>query len=174
MITIRFAGAALLIAAMVLPVTAADEAKKKKRKGKQAQTPATQLMKQLKEVSLTDEQKAKMTELGKKAATEMKAVRDEAGITPQLIKKRTEVAKTMKDSDLKGKARAKAINEKAEFTEAQSKAMQKVTEIRTTFQRAVVAMLTPEQKENLPAGLKRFARTGKGKGKGKKKAEANS
>ena len=98
-------------------------------------------------------------------------MRDEAGITPALMKKRVEAQKSLKDSVKKGKELQAAINEAAGFTEAQSAAFAKVAEARTAFQKQVIALLTDEQKENLPQAMKRLsaADSGKAKGKGKKK-----
>ena len=47
------------------------------------------------------------------AAAEMKAAREEAGITPELMKKLAEAQKALKDSEKKGKDRMAAIHEAA-------------------------------------------------------------
>ena len=161
-------GALALAALMIAPALGQDDAKPKK-KGKKAgarRTASAQLMKQLEPVGLTEDQVAKIKELGTKAGAEMKAIRDAAGITPELIKKRAEVQKSMKDSDKKGKELQAAINEAAGFTAAHAEAMQKSNAVRMKLVKEVVAMLSDEQKEKLPQQLKRAAGAGK-RAKGK-------
>ncbi len=164
---------ALLIAAvMAVPAFAADDAKAKK-KGKKGgeQNAATQLLKQLEDVGLNEDQITKIKELGKAAGGKMKEITSGAGITAELIKKRAEIAKSMKDSDKKGKELAAAINEEAGLSAAQATALEESNKVRSKFQADVVALLTDEQKEKLPKQLQRAANAGK-KGKGKKKKDA--
>jgi hypothetical protein len=168
---LNLVGAAVLAAVLVVPVSAADDDAKKKKGRRGQQNAATQLLKQLEKVGLTDEQIAKTKELGKAAAAEMKAIRDEAGITQELTKKRTEVQKSMKDSDKKGKDLVAAINKEAGFSEAQAASLVKANAVRMKFQRDVVALLTDEQKAKLPERLQRAAKA-KGKGARKKKKDA--
>lgn len=166
---------AFALAAMIsVPCLAADEEKGKKRRGRKGQqNAATQLLKQLEEVGLTEEQVAKAKELGKAAAAKMKELRDSAGISNELTKKRAEVMKAMKESGKKGKELAAAINKEAGFSDAQAAALVKVNKLRTEFRAAVVALLSDEQKAKLPQSLQRAAKGGKkGKGKGKKKKDA--
>ena len=153
-----------LAAVMVNPLFADDEAtpKKKRRNATGArQNVAAQLIKQLDAIELSDEQKTKIKELGAKATEQMKAIRTEAGLTPAVQKKRAEVVKSMQDSELKGKQRVAAVNEKAGLNEEQAKALAKVNAIRTKFQTEVIAMLSDAQKEKLPQRLQRMAKAGK-------------
>ena len=126
-------GAAVMAAIMAVPAFAQDDTATKKKGQRDQQNVAMQTIKQLEEVKLTDEQVAKIKELGKTVNAKMKELRDEAGITPALLKKRAEAQKSMKDSDKKGKDLQAAINEAAGFTEAQSAAIAKVNEARTAF-----------------------------------------
>ena len=137
-------------AMMVCPAFAAEKEKKGKREGAAQQNPAAVLMKQLADVGLTDEQTAKIKEMGKKVMADMKAMRDEAGITPEITKKIAEAQKSMKDSDQKGKGRMAAIHAAAGLSEAQIATITKVNEARMKFQKDVVAMLTEDQKAKLP------------------------
>ncbi len=172
--------AALALAALIAtPVMAQDDAAKKKKRGNRGQANASgQLLKQLKDVGLTDEQVAKVKELGKEIGAKMKALRDDAGITAELQKKRAEVQKAMQKSELKGKELVAAINKEAGFSEAQAAALKAANEIRMKFHKDVVGMLSDEQKEKLPERLKRVANAGKkgqqGKGKGKKKKDSDA
>lgn len=162
-------------AMMVCPAFAADEAKKEK-KGKRdgaRQNVAMVLMKQLADVGLTDDQTTQIKELGKKATAEMKAIRDEAGFTPELTKKLAEAQKSMRDSDKKGKDRMAALHEAAGLNEAQIASIKKVNEARMKFQKDVVALLTDDQKAKLPERMTKAAnRGGQAKGKKKKKDAA--
>lgn len=173
---LKLVGATLLAAVIAVPVIADDEApaKKKGKKGEQQNTVVAQLMKQLEPVGLTDEQVEKAKELGKVAVAKIKEMSDEAGITEELMKKRAEAQKSMKDSGKKGKELAAAVNEAAGLSESQMAAMEKIMQVRTKFQKDVIALLSDEQKEKLPQSLQRAAEGGgaKGKGKGKKKQDA--
>ena len=169
----KIMSAVALAAILTTPAFAADDEADSKKKGKQArgrQNAAAQIIRQLKDVDLTKDQIAKIKELGVKVAADMKSIRSEAGIDNELIKKRAAVVKAMKDSDKKGKELQAAINKEAGFTEAHAEAMKKVNAARMKFHKDVVAMLTDEQKEKLPARLKRAG--GGKKGAAARKANA--
>lgn len=164
----RLLSAVALAAILTTPVFAADDEAEKKKKGKQTrgrQNAAAQLIKQLADVGLTEDQVAKIKELGANVSKEMKSLRETAGITPELMKKRTAAVKAMKESDKKGKELQAAINKEAGFTEAHAEAIKKVNAARMKFQKDVVALLTDEQKEKLPARMKRAAGAKKAGGK---------
>ena len=165
--------AVALIAMMAVPAIAEEAVKEKKGKEKRGGSGqvAKMLIKQLEPVGLTEEQTAKITELGKTASTQMNDLRKSAEITPEVSKKIREAQKSMRESDKKGKERVEAINEAAGLTESQVTAIGKIKKIQTSFHKEVIAMLTPEQKENLPRRLKRAGGAGKGKGKKKKNQE---
>ena len=172
---LKMFGAIALAALIASPVLAADDTANKKKGKRGQQNAATQILKQLEDLKLTDDQVAKIKEMGKEASAAMKKMRDDAGITAAVIKKRTEAQQAMKDSELKGKELMAAVNEKAGITEAQANALKTINEARMKFQKSVVGLLTDEQKEKLPARLKRSANAGKGKkskGQGKKKSDA--
>ena len=160
-------GALALAVLIAIPAIAQDDAAgKKKKKGKRnQQNAASQVLKQLEKLGLSDDQVAKIKELGKEVSAKMKEMRTDAGITAELTKKRAEVVKAMKESEKKGAELAAAINKEAGFTEAQVAALKLINEVRQKFNKEVVGLLTDEQKENLPARLKRAAGGNKGKGK---------
>ncbi len=151
-----------LVAIMVTPALAADDAKKEK-KGKKAQRPSATaaLLKQLEPAGLTDDQVAKIKDIGTAAQEAMQAARKEAGITPELQKKLAEAQKSMKDSELKGKERVAAIHKAAGLTEAQAAALTKANQLRMQMNKDVFAVLTDEQKGKLPEKLQRLANAGK-------------
>ncbi len=172
----KMIGACTLAAIMLAPALGDDDATPKKKKGRQGQAGqnvAALITKQLEPVGLTDDQVAKIKELGKKAGEEMKAIQAAAGITPALMKKRAEVQKSMKDSDKKGKELVAAVNEAAGFTAAHAEGLQKANAVKMKFQKSVIALLSDEQKAKLPKQLQRAASAGqKGKGAKKKKDAA--
>lgn len=164
---------AMLACALVGPASADDAVKEKKNKRGGA-SPAMQIMKQLDAVALTDAQKDQIKKLGKEAAATMKAISEENGLTPELMKKRQEAQKSMKNSEKKGKELAEAINDAAGLSEGEVAGHEKLMAVRQSFQKSVVALLTDDQKELLPQQMKRMAGgDAKGKkGKGKKKDAA--
>lgn len=160
---------AAVAAMLVIPAVADDAKKERKKKGsKGARTAAMQMMKQLEVVGLTDEQTTKLKELGATADEAMEALRNEAGLTKELVKKRTDAQKELKGSGKKGKELAAAVNEKAGLTEQQAAAFASLNAARMKFHKEVVGMLTDEQKAKLPEKMMRMMKSGKGK-KGKKK-----
>jgi hypothetical protein len=168
---LKLAASALLAALLVVPAIADDEANgKQKRKRGARNNAATQFLKQLEPVGLTDDQVAKVKELGKAAWAKMKEIRDDAGITAAVTKKRAEAVKSLKDSDKKGKERQAAINKAAGLSDAQVSALAKQNEVRVKFQKEVVALLSDEQKEKLPQRIQRAVKAG-AKGKRKKKKD---
>ena len=171
--------ASLVLAVLLVSPVMADDAvktRKKGAKGKRGASLAGQLIKQLESVGLTDEQKKKITEMSKEASEASTKLREEAGITQELMKKRAAAQKELKDSGKKGKDLVAAVNEKAGLSETQVAAFTKLNASRTKFQRSAMALLTDEQKAKVPERLQRLLKApggkkGKGKGKGKKKKE---
>lgn len=161
---------AVLSAVFVLPAVAQDEQKKKQR-NRGNNRMVTQFLKQLEPAKLTDVQVAKVKEMAKEANEMMASIRKDAGITAELMKKRTEIAKKMQGSDKKAKDRVAAINKEAGLTEAQAAAFQKANQTRMAFQRKVVGMLSDEQKEKLSERLQKMAKGGQQRAKGKKKSD---
>ena len=163
-------GALALAALIAIPAIAQDDAsgeKKKKKGNRNQQNAASQLLKQLDDLGLSDDQIAKIKEIGKEVGAKMRQIRTDAGITTELTKKRAEVVKAMKDSEQKGAELMAAINKEAGFSEAQEAALKLMNELRQKFNKDVVGLLTDEQKKNLPVRLKRAAGGNKGKGMGK-------
>ena len=160
---------------MVAPVMAQDAATKKRKRGQQSgrrNNVAAVVLRQLKDAKLTDEQVAKVQEHGKAAMAKIKTIREEAGITPPLVKKRLEAQKSLKDSGKKGKELQEANNKEAGYNDAQVAAMQKINRARVEFHKQVVGLLTDEQKKDLPQALQRATQAGP-KGKQRRKKQEN-
>ncbi len=168
----------VLVLTLALVVTVSADDAKPKKKGERAggkNAGVAQLLKPFEAVDLTEEQTAKIKALGKAMNEKSEAIREEAGITQELMKKRAAAMKEARESGKKGKELAAEVDAKAGLSEAQVNAMKKVTELRQKFMQDAVALLTPEQKENLPARVKGAGKAEgkeKAKGKGKKKKEA--
>jgi len=158
-----------MTAIMTVPSVAQDENTSKKR-GKRGQqnNVANQMLKQLEDIELTDEQVAKIKEHGKVASAKMKEIRDEAGITAEVMKKRMEAQKSLKDSGKKGKELTAAINEAAGYNEAQVAATVKMNEVRNELKKKIIEMLSDEQKAKLSTAFKRGTAPKRGAAKGKK------
>lgn len=175
----------ILCALLVAPVAMAqnEEGKKGRGQGKGAQSATATLLKQIAAATLTEEQTAKVKELGKKAEDEIKKLQSEAKLTPALLKKRREAAAALEDSEKKGKQRAQAIDAAAGINEAQAAALTKANALRLKLKQDAVKLLSDEQKAKLPAEFMASLAGPKGKAQGaeskgakpsKKKAQANS
>jgi len=165
--------ACLLIVTLIPCLAVGQEEDGKKRQKKGSAAGAAQILNQLREVGLTDEQVAKVKELNKAANAKTAAVREKAGITPEIIKKRTEIQKKVRESGKKGSEVADLVNREAGLNEAQVKAMKEISGIRLSLRKSVVALLTKEQKDKLPKefsrGMQGKADQAKEKAEGKKK-----
>ncbi|MEO1618422.1 MAG: hypothetical protein AAFV88_21395 [Planctomycetota bacterium] len=171
---LSFSLALLVTPCLIQSATAQDATGKKKDRAAARNNPATFVLKQLKDAALTDEQEAKVKELAKETAAAAKKVREEAGVTPEIMKKRAAVQKEMRDSGKKPQEIFQAVNEKAGLTKEQSEAIKKANQMRTQLLKKAYAMLSEDQQAKLPERVQKMAtRKGmagkKGKGKGKKK-----
>ncbi|KLU02984.1 putative signal peptide and transmembrane protein [Rhodopirellula islandica] len=164
-----------LIACLAASATADDKPEaKKKRAGNRAAGAwmAQNLSKTLETVELTDEQKAKWNEAKTSFVAQMKELKDE-GLTPELMKKRTEAQKAAREAGLKGKEMAAKLKEG--FSEEEQALIAKQQKAAKALRVAVAGMLTPEQLAALPEQARKQmtsakkGRKGKGKGKGKGK-----
>lgn len=158
-----------LVALLAAPSFAQDDEKKKKKGEKNAKGragAAAQLLKKLEPAGLTEQQVAKIKEMSAKIQKEVKAAREAAGITQEIQKKLAAAQKSARDSKLKGKERMAAVYKEAGISEEQVAALKKANEMRQKLTKEVMAILTPEQKEKLPAA-KRGQRKGGAKGKKK-------
>ncbi|QEG02457.1 LTXXQ motif protein [Stieleria maiorica] len=167
---------AVACALLITPSSFAQDAPAKKGKKGQAarNAPAAVVLKQLSDVGLTDEQKAKIQTMAKKTAAETQAALKEAGITPAIMKQRVAAQRELKDSGKKPAEIQAAIHEKLGLTQDQIAVLKKSNAMRTALLKDAVALLTEEQKAKLPERLVKMTSRGgdaKGKGKGKKKKQ---
>ena len=167
----KFFGMLALVALVVSPSFADDNGKRKNKRKKQARGMAVQLINKLDAVQLTDDQAAKVNELGKKADAKAKDIREEFELTRELMRKRAQAQRELKEAGKKGKELFAAINERVGITEDQVKGLKQINAVRAQLQKDVIALLSEEQKEALPDRMKRTKKQGKGKRK-KQSADA--
>ncbi|QDV88129.1 hypothetical protein [Planctomycetes bacterium TBK1r] len=166
-----------LTCALVLSTASiAEDAPEKKRKNNTAarKAPAANVLNQLKDVGLTEEQTTEIQSLAKKTAAETQAALKEAGITPEIMKKRAAAQKELKESGKKPAEISAAINEKLGLTKDQIAVLKKSNARRASLLKNAVALLTEDQKAKLPERLVKMASRGddaRGKAKGKAKSK---
>ncbi len=160
---------------MTTAVVAQDAPAKKKRANASGRNnAAAAVLKQLQDVELTAEQKAEIQTLAKKTMAEMRTLRQEAGITPELMKQRTAAVKELRESGTKPAEMSAAVAKKIGLSEAQAEALKKADAMRRGLITNVIALLTDEQQANLPKRMLRLAKKpGEAKGAGQPKGKGN-
>lgn len=146
---------------LISPCLADEDSEKKKRGQRNRGNAATQLLTQLKDLNLTDDQVAKVKELHKESLGKAKEIRETAGITPELVKKRAEVQKKLRGSDKKGKELLNLINSEAGYNKEQIEATAKINALRLEMKKKVVALCSDEQKAKIPANFIRGTKNAK-------------
>ena len=125
-------------------------AQEKGRKADPATQMVKQFMKQLEKAELSGEQTTKVTELFTKVAKDVSTKRTEAGITQEIMRKRTAASKEAKEAGKKGKEMQAAVEAAVVLTEAQKKLMVETDELLAKARVEVGKLLTPEQMKKLP------------------------
>jgi hypothetical protein len=161
----------LLLVAIVAPVFGEDHLNKKKGKRNRQRSMATNVIKRLDAVNLTDEQGVQIKELAKQADQQVKEIRERAGITRELLKARAAAQKELKSTGKKGKELIAAVNEKAGYTEEQKQAFTEETQVRAKLVLAAIGLLSDEQKANLPRQMQRTLERSQKEKKGKKRRQ---
>jgi hypothetical protein len=145
----------LLVVALLLSVcawfTPPASAQEKKAKGGAAGMMMSQLLKALEKAELTEEQTLKIKERYMKVATEVDKLRTDAGISPDIVKKRVEAAKAAKDSGKKAKEMQESLFEAMGLTDDQKKVFIESEEKINKAKMEIGKMLSEEQMAKLPA-----------------------
>lgn len=141
----------VLVAAIAVPVLAA-EPKAKKKRGPKKPDPGAMILKKLEKAELTEDQVAKIKELCAGVAEKIVAARQKANLTAEQKKARAEAIKKAKEEGKTGKEMMKAVQGAVELTPEQKSAMDEARKIQGEMMKKVFALLTPEQREK--AGLK--------------------
>lgn len=157
--TMTLLALAVVIAA---PVSAADE-KKKKKGNKGARNPLAAVVKKVKDAGADEATVEKVEALAKEHGAKLADANKGMG---DALKQRREATAKAKADGKTGKDLQAAVKAAVKLTDEQEAAMKKAQSIRQDFNKAVVALLTPEQAK--AAGI----RAGKGGGNKKKKKKA--
>ncbi|TWU18453.1 hypothetical protein [Allorhodopirellula heiligendammensis] len=165
---------ALALIAALSVTTVADEAAPKKNKGNRAgrNQAVAKLTKGLESAGLSAEQQTKIKAATVAFTAKVKELRED-GLTPELMKKRTEAMKAAREAGLKGKDIRAKVNES--LTAEEIATFEKMTKATAELHKAVVSTLSKEQLEALPEAVRKSlqagAKQGQGRqGKGKKDA----
>ena len=132
-----------LVLAVASPLSAADEKKKKKRQPNLA----NQVIKRFAKAELTDEQQAKIKALAAEHGPKIAAARKKAALSDAQKAARRKALKDNKAAGKKGKEARAAVAAASKLTEAQQAAMEETRKASAAFNAAVVALLSPEQKQ---------------------------
>lgn len=139
-----------LAIAMAAPLFGADEKKAEGKKKKEKAAPGAFLVKQamgrLKNVDLSDEQEAKIKKIAAEWAPKMAELRKAAGLSKEQQQARREAMAKAKEAGKKGKELAAAANEAVKLTDDQKAGLEKMREASQAFNKAVMEVLTEEQR----------------------------
>jgi hypothetical protein len=152
--------------AMLVLGSAMADAPKKKNKGAKG-SPVSGILKQLEKASieLSEEQKTAIAEKGQAMQAKLKAVQEEHQLTPTEMKAVAEASKAARESGKKGKELEAVAFESAGLTDTQKEGMTKINALRSELTQEVIALLTDDQKANLPKQLTKGAGGNKKKNK---------
>jgi uncharacterized sporulation protein YeaH/YhbH (DUF444 family) len=154
-----------LLAVMVLcPATFGQE---KGGKGNPAAQMTKTFMKQLEKAELSAEQSSKIQEMFTKVAKEVAAKRTEGGLTPDIMKKRTEATKAAREAGKKQKEVKEAVDAAVALTDAQKKVLTETEEQLSKVRIEIGKLLKPEQMSKLTDQFQASLKPKEGK-KGKK------
>lgn len=149
--------ALLLVALVVGPVCGQETEKKKKKQGQNTPPAVTQALKKVEALGLTDEQNAKLKSIASEFSPKFAAANKKLNnaLTAEQKKLKQDAQAKAKADGLKGKQAAAAVASAVNLTEDQKKVDQEVKDklkkLNTDLNTAVLGVLTPEQKEKLPA-----------------------
>jgi len=155
---------------------AADDAKKKSKKGKRPVAGQRQLNAAFsapKGIELSADQQAKIAEIKKAYSSKLSAAftKFSGSLSAEQKKSRADAFKAAKESGTKGKEQKKAIAAALKLTDEQKASQKAIGTLRKEIRGKVLAVLTAEQKEK--AGIKSRGAKKKGaKKNAKKKKEA--
>lgn len=142
-----------LAACIVSPLAAGEEKTEKKAKKKGQARRTVQVLRVPKTVELTDEQKTQVAAINKEFAPKLMEVQKKLRgiLTDEQRKAQAAANKSIRESKLKGKERAKALDEALSLTDEQKKQMADVraemSAVRKAANEKFFAILTPEQQK---------------------------
>lgn len=142
----------MLIGCLVCNATAQDGAKKG-RKADQETSMVNQFMKQLEPAELNPETASKIKELFSKTVKDVLSKRNEAKLTPQMLKDRTDAAKKAREEGKKPKEVREIALSAMKATEEQKKVLMDTEELLAKTRIEIGKLLTDDQKSKLPKQL---------------------
>lgn len=167
-------GTAVALLVCSVGVAQQEKARKAKKARKVAVHPLVQrVLSTVKDLS--EEQKTKLQEIGKKYATELAALRRKAAgiLTPDQRRARVEAIKKARQEKLKGAELRKRVEAAVQLTDEQKKQLAEVErQIRALEQKLreeILAVLTPAQREQVSKALKAKRKLGQKKRRAKAK-----
>ena len=160
MLRIHRSATALLVVVFLASVAHAQQGERKTKGGNRTPNPVAQLQRQLDELNLSDDQKAKVQDVLKVHTPKIEAAQkkmDET-MTPEQRKARSDAMAKARSDGKKGRELVQAgsdavkqtAEERAKFEEAQKVSQAAVADMR----KAVMAVLTPEQQAKLTPARK--------------------
>lgn len=148
----------LLLTSLVVTnaVNAQDDAKPKgKRQQQGAMSVVDQFLKQLEPAALNDEQKAAVQEILGATQKDVAAKRKEAGITPEILKKRMAARKEGTEAGKKGAELKKHVEAAMGLSEEQVKVLDETEKALTKAKQQAVAKLSADQMAKLPEPMRK-------------------
>jgi hypothetical protein len=136
-------------------------AQKEEKKGKKAPDPTAGVAKKLEAVELTAEQKTKIDAIKAEHGPKLTAAQEKVSkaLTPEQVKARREAMAAAKAAGKKGKEAAEDVKAALKLTPEQEKgfadAEKELRDCTAAFTKAVVDVLTDEQKEKAKLGGKK-------------------
>jgi hypothetical protein len=158
----------LLAVGAILVHSVSVNAQEKGDKKDPAKNIVTQFLKQLEKAELKEDETNKIKEMFQKVAKEVAGKRSEAGITPELMKKRAEAQKATKEAGKKGKEAQEAVESAMGMNADQFKVFKETEEMLAKVKVEIGKTLTAEQIAKLPEPAQNSLKEKPVKGKGKK------
>lgn len=137
-----------MVAVVAQPVSAQEE-KKKKKKQRGQNSSAKRLVTSLKAAELTDEQMAGVKKIAAEHSKGIAELNKKAALTAEQKTARTEATKKANADGVKGKERRDLIAKMMKLSDAQTEAMAELRKKQGEMRKAVMELLTDEQKNKL-------------------------
>lgn len=149
-----------LAACIVSPLAAAEDQAKKKENRRAAKKRTVQAVRVPRTVQLTDEQKTEVAAINKEYGPKLQELRAKLDglLSDEQKQARRQVTRANREAKLKRKAAKQAIDEALKLTDEQKKQMAEVqaqvSTLRKEAREKFVALLTPQQKEQMRSARK--------------------
>lgn len=107
------------------------------------------LLKRFEAIELSDQQMSEFNRMSADLRSRVDKMREEAGITPELIKQRDEVFSKLKKTDLKGDGLWAELQKKMQVSDEKRDAFRSTHEQNKKFRKEAIKLLTKEQHEKI-------------------------